>query len=171
MKVETKIKIYSNLCFSTLFGVLFTILGGLLTNGAVDWVGFPLTALVGIAVGFTITMILPLGKWGAAVAGKVAKPGTFTFNLVMNAVLLIAILTFMCPILNLFIGAVLMGAPVAVILPQSYTLYIPFFLIGLGITALFGDLIMKLVLKCAGASGVTPGSDESTQRKPEQNGL
>ncbi|EHL07383.1 hypothetical protein HMPREF0322_01943 [Desulfitobacterium hafniense DP7] len=165
MKVETKVKVYSNLSFSILFGVLFTIVGGLLTNGAVDWAGFPLTALVGIAVGFTIAMVLPLGKWGAVVAGKVAKPDTFLFNLVMNAVLLIAILAFMCPILNLFIGSVLMGAPVAVILPQSYALYIPFFLIGLGVTALLGGLIMKLVLKCAGASGVVPASEKSTQEK------
>lgn len=171
MKMETKINLYTNLFNSLIFGALFTILGGLLTSGAVDWANFPLTALVGILAGFIIGMVLPIGKWGAAVAGKVAKPGTFLFNLVMYAVLLVIFLVFMCPILTLFIGSVLMGAPVAVMLPNAYSLFLPFFGIGLVVLMIFGGQVMKLALKCAGVSGEAggaapvPSDRESRQEK------
>jgi|GEM_PF-1973859 len=150
MKIETKVNIYNTLFMSIFFGVAFTVLGGLITNGAVDWHNFLVEALVGIVVGFIVGMVIPIGKWGAAVASKVAKPGTFLFNLILYTVLLIIILLFMCPILTLFIGCVIMGAPVAAVLPSSYSLFIPFFLIALVNLMLFGGYIMKLSMKCAG---------------------
>ena len=111
MKKETKFNLLNNLFNSLVFGVTFTILGGLITAGAVDWPHFPISALVGVLVGFIIGLIIPIGKIGAAVAGKVSTPGTFLFNLVMYAVLLVVILIFMCPLLTIFMGSVLMGGP------------------------------------------------------------
>lgn len=151
MKVETKVKIYSALFFSIIIGVVLTLVGGLITSGKVDWNGFPLQALVGIVVGFIVGFIIPIGSWSAAVASKAAKPGTFLFNFIMYSVLLFIMLLFMCPLLTLFMGSVLMGAPVAAVLPNSYSLLIPFFVIGLVILMIFGGTIMKLAMKCAGA--------------------
>lgn len=150
MKIEIKVIIYNTLFFSILFGVSFTIVGGLITNGAVDWHNFLVEALVGIVVGFIVGMVIPIGKWGTALAGKVAKPGSLLFNLIMYTVLLLIILLFMCPILTLFIGCVIMGAPVAAMLPHLFSLFIPFFFIALVILMLFGGYIMKLSMKCAG---------------------
>lgn len=150
MKIETKVNIYNTLFSSIIFGATFTILGGLITSGTVDWPNFPVTVLVGSLVGLIIGAIIPIGKWGSAVASKLAKAGTFLFNLVMYAVLLIIILLFMCPILTVFIGSVLHGAPVAAVLPGSFGLFIPFFLIGLVLLMIFGGWIMALSMKCAG---------------------
>lgn len=163
MKKETKFNLINNLFNSIVFGVTFTILGGLITAGAVDWVHFPISALVGILVGFVIGMIIPLGKISGAVAGKVSKPGTFLFNLVMYAVLLVIILIFMCPILTIFMGSVLMGAPIAAVLPNAYALFLPFLGIGLILLMLFGGAIMKLSMKCAGVTpeSMMPGSDQT----------
>lgn len=150
MKIETKVNIYFTLLASILFGVAFTIMGGLLTSGAVDWYNFPAEALVGVGAGFIIGVVIPLGQWSAAVASKMAKPGTWLFNLVMYTVLLIIILLFMCPILTLFIGCVIMGAPVAAMLPHSYSLFVPFFVIALILLMLCGDYLLKLSMRCAG---------------------
>lgn len=167
MKIETKVNIYNTLFMSIFFGVVFTIVGGLIINGAVDWYNFPVEALVGVVVGFIVGMVIPIGKWGAAVASKVAKPGTFLFNLILYTVLLLIILLFMCPILTLFIGCVIMGAPVEAILPNLYSLFIPFFLIAIVILMLIGGYIMKLSMKCAGVPDAANAgvSNEGNQEK------
>ncbi|OFV69221.1 hypothetical protein [Acetobacterium wieringae] len=155
MKTETKINLYNNLFNSIIFGVAFTIIGGLITTGTVDWNSFPISALVGVLAGFVIGLIIPIGKIGAAAASKVSKPGTFLFSLVMNAVLLILMLLFMCPVLTIFMGSVLMGAPISAVLPNSYALFIPFFFIGLILLTILGGFVMKLSMKCAGMPAET----------------
>lgn len=150
MKKETKFNLLNNLFNSIVFGVTFTILGGLITAGAVDWPHFPISALVGVLVGFVIGLIIPIGKIGAAVAGKVSTPGTFLFKLVMYAVLLVTILIFMCPILTIFMGSVLMGAPIAAVLPNSYALFFPFFIVGLVLLMVFGGFITKFSMSVSG---------------------
>jgi hypothetical protein len=150
MKKETKFNILNNLFNSIVFGVTFTIIGGLITAGTVDWPHFPISALVGVLVGFVIGLIIPIGKIGAAVASKVSAPGTFLFNLVMYAVLLVIILIFMCPLLTIFMGSILMGAPIAAVLPNSYTLFFPFLGIGLVLLMILGDSITKLAMKVSG---------------------
>jgi hypothetical protein len=110
MKTETKINVYNSLFISVLFGVAFTILGGLILSGSIDWKNFLPEAIFAIAVGFAIGMVIPGGKWGFALASKVTKPGTLLFNLVMYTLILIIMLTIMCPVLTLFIGCVVMGA-------------------------------------------------------------
>lgn len=150
MKIETKINLYSTLFYSIFFGVVFTIVGGLITSGAIDWPNFPATVLVGLVVGLVVGLIIPLGKWSIALANMVAKPGTFLYSLVMNTVILVIMLLFMSPTLTIFIGSVLHGAPVAAVLPSSFSLFIPFFLIGSVLLMIFSGLIMKLAMKCAG---------------------
>lgn len=159
MKKETKFNLLNNLFNSIVFGVTFTIVGGLITVGAVDWVHFPISALVGVLVGFILGMIIPLGKISGGLASKIATPGTFLFNLVMYGVLLVIILIFMCPILTIFMGSVLMGAPIAAVLPNSYALFLPFFVIGLILLMVFGGFITKFSMKCA---GMTPNFDQES---------
>ncbi|WKY45030.1 hypothetical protein Q5O14_02720 [Eubacteriaceae bacterium ES2] len=158
MKNDKKFNLISNLFNSIVFGLTFTILGGLITSGTVDWVHFPISALVGVAVGFVIGLIIPIGKIGAAVASKITTPGTFFFNLVMYAVLLVIILIFMCPILTIFMGSVLMGAPIAAVLPNSYALFFPFLGIGLVLLMILGGPITKLAMK---VSGFEPENQQS----------
>lgn len=153
MKTETKLNIYVNLFFSILIGVVLTVAGGLLTTGAIDWNIFPPQVAAGIIVGFIVSTVIPVGKIGGATAGKLAKPNTFLFNLIMYAVLLGIMLVFMCPLLTVFTGSILMGAPVAAVLPGSYALFPPFFVIGLTFLMILGGFVMKLALKCAGMSG------------------
>ncbi|MBI4856206.1 MAG: hypothetical protein HY818_05675 [Acetobacterium woodii] len=159
MKKETKFNLLNNLFNSIVFGVTFTIVGGLITAGAVDWLHFPISALVGVFVGFVLGMIIPLGKISGGLASRIATPGTFLFNLVMYTVLLVIILIFMCPILTIFMGSVLMGAPIAAVLPNSYALFLPFLVIGLILLMVFGGLITKFSMKCA---GMTPNFDQES---------
>lgn len=165
MKMETKINLYSTLFYSLFFGVIFTIVGGLITSGAVDWPNFPATVLVGAAVGLVIGLIIPLGKWSMTLASKTAEPGTFLYSLVMNTVVLVIMLIFMCPVLTIFIGSVLHGAPVVAVLPGSYSLFIPFFLIGIVLLMIFSGFIMKLAMKCAGVpnAAIDSASDKESQ--------
>jgi hypothetical protein len=153
MQMDKKINFYNSLFMSILFSAIFTAAGGLILSGAIDWQNFIAEAAFGCAVGLVISMILPLGKWGAALAGKVAKPGSFLFKLIMYAVLIAILVALMCPILTLFIGLVILGAPIRALLPTLYSLYIPFFIIALVIALLIGDIILKLSMKCASLSG------------------
>jgi hypothetical protein len=152
MKTETKVAIYNSLFISIVFGVSFTILGGLITSGSIDWDNFLVEALFGIAVGFAVGMAIPGGKWGFALASKMAKPGSLLFNFIMYTIILLIMLTIMCPVLTLFIGCVIMGAPLTAMLPGMFSLYIPFFIIAIIILMLFGNSLMKLSMKCAGAA-------------------
>lgn len=150
MRVETKVNIYNTLFISVLFGTTLTIVGGLISNGSVDWDNFLVEVFVGIAIGLFVGIVIPVGKLATSLASKVSKPGTLLFKFIMNTVLLLIILLFMCPLMTLFTGCVIMGAPISVILPNLYSLFVPFFLIALAILMIFGDYIMKLSMKCAG---------------------
>jgi hypothetical protein len=158
MKTETKVNIYNSLFISILFGVSFTILGGLILSGSIDWENFPAEAIFGVAVSFAIGMAIPGGKWGFALASKVAKPGSLLFSFIMYTIILAIMLTLMCPILTLFIGCVIMGAPLAAMLNirSMFSLYIPFYGIAIIILMLCGNLLMKLAMKCAGVPPAPP---------------
>jgi hypothetical protein len=164
MKIETKINIYNGLFISVLFGVAFTILSGLLLSGSIDWDHFLIEALFGIAVGFAIGMVIPGGKWGFALASKAAKPGSLLFSFLMNTIILVIMLTLMCPILTLFIGCVIMGAPIAAMLDirTMFSLYIPFYLIAIIMLMLLGNPLMKLATKCAGVPPPLPAEQAQT---------
>jgi hypothetical protein len=150
MRAEIKVNAYNTLFVSVLFGVAFTMIGGLITNGSIDWHNFLIEVIFSIVVGFIVGMVIPGGKFGSALADKVAKPGTLFFNLIMYTVLILIMLLFMCPILTLFIGCIIMGASIISVLPNLFSLYIPFFIIAVLILTLFGDYLIKLSMKCAG---------------------
>jgi hypothetical protein len=150
MKFETKMNIYTTLFNSIIFGVVFTVAGGLLTTGAVDWPNFFITLLVGMTVGFIVGVVIPMGKLGFALGSKIAKPGTFFAKLIMNTVIVVVMLVFMCPVLTLFISSGIYGAPVVAVLPHIFDLFIPFFFIAIVIAMISGEFIKKLAMKCAG---------------------
>ena len=105
---------------------------------------------MGLVVGLLVGLIIPIGKWSSELATKAAKPGTFLYNLIMFAFILLLMLIFMRPALTVFIGSVLYGSPVAAVLPNSYSLFLPLFLIGNVLLLIVGGHIMKLAMKCAG---------------------
>src|SRR5690554_1402614 len=111
MKTKTKLNFFVSLFNGLLLGTAFTIAGGLIINGSVDWPNFLVTVLVGMLIGVIVGMILPLGKMGDALAGKFAKSGSIAYNFVLNSVILLTMLLFMSPALTIFIGSILYGAP------------------------------------------------------------
>lgn len=140
--------IYNNLFNCTIFGVVFTIAGGLL-QGGIDWPTVPLQIIAAIVVGFLIGMIFPLTKWGAILAAKLAKPGSFLFKFIVYSVIMIGMLVFMCPIIMIFVACVLNGAPLAAAVPSLYGTFIPFYIIGVIILLVFGDMVAGFAIKCA----------------------
>lgn len=150
MSKEFKANIYISLINSVIFGTLFSVLGSLMSSGTIDWNNLPAQIVVGIIVGFLISMILPAGKWGAALATKVASPGSFLFRLVLFSVILISLLIFMCPLLTWFAACVQGGAPLQAITSSLYAPFVPFYIIGITILLVVGDKITALANKLAG---------------------
>lgn len=161
MKTERKFAIYLNLFNNIVIASLFVLAGGLISSGTIDWTNFPASALVSIAVGLIVSTVIPVGKIGGAIAGKVSKPGTFLFNLIMYAVLLAIMLVFLCPTMTLFIACVLNGVPVGAVLSLQglYGMFFWFLLIGLVFLLIFGGLLVKLAMKCAGMKPTEPGAE------------
>lgn len=149
MKTETKLNFFISLFNGLLLGIVFTIVGGLIISGSVDWSNFLVTVLVGVLIGVIVGMIFPLGKMGVGLAGKFTKPGSIVYNFLLNSVILIIMLFFMCPTLNIFIESILYGAPIAAVLPNSYDLFIPFYSIGIALLMILGNPIMNLAKRCA----------------------
>ena len=128
---------------------VFTFSSSILKGHGIKWASIPLEIIVGFVIGMTISILIPIGKWGEILAKKVGRPGSFLFKLVMYSVILGIMLIFMCPILTVFMGSVVNGAPVLAVLPASYSLYIPFFVIGLIGSLILGDFLFKLAMMCA----------------------
>ena len=55
----------------------------------------------------------------------------------------------MCPIMAVLFACVMGGAPVAAILPTSYSVYLPLYIVGVVILMLIGDYVTNLAIKCA----------------------
>jgi hypothetical protein len=70
----------------------------------------------------------------------------------MYTIILVIMLTLMCPILALFIACVIMGAPIGAVftIQGLYSLYLPFYGIAIIMLMLLGNPLMKLAVKCAG---------------------
>lgn len=138
---------------SLLFGVVFTFVGCLIGGQPIDWAGLPLQITAGVVIGMVVSLIIPAGKWGAMLGAKVAKPGSLLFKVVMYSVILVVMLTFMCPILTVFMGSVLGGAPVMAVLPGSYAMFVPFYLTGIIMLVLVGDFVTNLAIRCSHLGG------------------
>lgn len=149
MKRQTKVNFFIALFNGILFGVLFTIAGGLIKSGSVDWVNFVSTVLFGVLVGTIVGMVIPAGRIGSHFASRISQPGQILYRFILYSVIMITMLLFMSPALNLFIGSFLHKVPIAVVLPDSYSLFLPFYLMGISLLLIVGDPIVRLAENCA----------------------
>lgn len=138
---------------SLLFSTVFTFVGPLVSGQSIDWAGIPVQLVAGILIGLVIGLIIPAGKWGGMLAAKVAKPGILLFKFIMYSVILVIMLTCMCPVLSIFFGCVLVGAPVAAVLPTSYSMFVPFYVVVIAALMLVGDAVTNAAIKCAHMGG------------------
>lgn len=138
---------------SVVFGVLFTFAGAPLSGQPIDWSTIPAQVIVGTVIGLAVSLLIPSGKWGAILASKVGKPGSFLFRFVMYSVILVTMLIFMCPILTVFTACILGHAPVMAVIPGVYALFLPFYFIGITVLVLAGDWITGLAIRCSHMGG------------------
>lgn len=138
---------------SLLFGVVFTFVGGFVSGQPIVWSTVPAQIIVGVAVGLAISLLIPAGAWGGMLAAKVGKPGSIPFKFVMYSVILGVMLVIMCPILTVFNGCVLGGAPLMAVLPTSYSPMLSFYLIGIVMLMFVGDPITALAIRCSHMGG------------------
>lgn len=150
MSTEQKVAVYNNLFMSVIFGILFSLAGGIILNGSIDWSVFGIQAIASAIVGFVIGLIIPVGKWSMLIAEVLEQPGTYFYKLISAAVLLIVLLFLMLPIITIFMGVVVQGVSVESLTSSIYVLFVPFLFIGLMVVPLISGPIMKLSMKCAG---------------------
>lgn len=134
---------------SILFGVLFTFATPIFNGQGIHWSTIPLELVAGILVGLVISLAIPSPMLGEMLAGKLAKSGSLLFRFIMKSVILVIMLIFMCPIMAVLFACVLGDAPVAVILPASYSVFLPLYLVGIVVLMLVGDLVTGAAIKCA----------------------
>lgn len=140
---------FVNLFNSIWISALFTLVVPLLNGQGIVWNAFPLQLLISIIVGFVINTVLPIGKWGAMLAGKAAKPGSLLFSFLMKSVIMVVMLIFMCPVMAVLFGCLFGGAPLMAVLPTAYNVFLPLYVIGIILLMLVGDRINGLAVKCA----------------------
>ena len=138
---------------SVLFGTVFTFVGPIVNRQGIDWATIPAQLIVGILIGFVIGLIIPAGKWGGILAAKTAKPGSLLFKFIMYSVILVIMLTCMCPLMAVAFGCVMGGAPVAAVLPTAYSMFVPFYTVGIIALLLVGDAVTGAAIKCAHLGG------------------
>ena len=138
---------------SLLFGVVFTFVGPLLSGQKILWADIPAQILVGVVIGLAVSLVIPAGAWGGMLAAKVGKPGSILFKFVMYSVILVTMLTFMCPILTVFIACVQGGAPLMAVLPGAYGMAPAFYVVGIVLLLLVGDPVTALAIRCSHMGG------------------
>lgn len=143
-----KIGTYISLFNSALMGVLFTAVGTMI-GGSIVWRDIAIQVVVSLIAGFVIGIVIPADRWGGKIAEKVAKPGTVLYKFIMYSVILAVMLTCMCPILAVFMGCIVNGAPLSVALTGCYQLVIPFYCVGITTLVLVGDRVIAIATKCA----------------------
>lgn len=149
MSEKVKITVYSNLLYAVFFGAFLSATGGLFVDGTIDLRGFPLMFFVSTGIGFIMGMLIPSGKISGTIASKVAQPGTFLFRLVMYSVLMVIILIYMCPLMTIIKGCLIMGTPLKALIPSMYSLFVPFFILCTAALMIVGDPIMNLAKRLA----------------------
>ena len=138
---------------SVLFGVVFTFVGPIVSGQPIAWADVPAQIIVGIVIGLGVSLVIPAGKWAGILAAKVAKPGSILFKFVMYSVILVTMLTFMCPILTIFIACIQGGAPLMAVLPGVYAMAPTFYLVGVPMLILVGDPITAFAIRCSHMGG------------------
>lgn len=138
---------------SLLFGVVFTFVGPIVSGQAILWADIPAQIVVGVVIGLAVSMVIPAGAWGGMLAAKVSKPGSILYKFVMYSVVLVTMLTFMCPILTVFVACVQGGAPLMAALPGAYSMAPAFYVVGIVLLLLVGDPVTALALRCSRMGG------------------
>ena len=138
---------------SLLFGVVFTFVGPIVSGQAILWPDIPAQIFVGVVIGLAVSLIIPAGAWGGMLAAKFAKPGSILYKFVMYSVILVTMLTFMCPILTVFIACIQSGAPLMAALPGSYAMAPTFYAVGIVLLILVGDPITAFAIRCSHMGG------------------
>ena len=148
--MSKKAAMFNSIFCSILFSVVFTFEAGFL-QGHIDWPTIPVQIIFGTVVGFIICTIIPCAHWGEMLGAKFAKPGSILFKIIMFSTLLLVMLTFMCPIITIFVVCGLNKAPFAAIasIPALYGTFFPFLITGVLLLLVVGDAIMALAIKCA----------------------
>lgn len=144
---------FVNLFNAIWISALFTLVVPLLNGQGIVWKAFPIQLIISIIVGFVITTVLPVGKWGAMLAGKAAKPGSLLFRFIMKSVIMVIMLIFMCPVMAVLFGCLFGGAPLMAVLPTAYNVFLPLYVIGMILLMLVGDQINGLAVKCSHLGG------------------
>ena len=62
-------------------------------------------------------------------------------------------LTFMCPILTVFIACVQGGAPLMAVLPGAYSMAPAFYAVGIVLLLLVGDAVTGFAIRCSHMGG------------------
>ena len=104
---------------------------------------------VSTGIGFIMGMLIPSEKISGTIASKVAQPDTFLFRLVMYSVLMVISLIYMCPLMTIIKGCLIMGAPLKALIPSMYSLFVPFFILCTAALMIVGDPIMNLAKRLA----------------------
>lgn len=148
--MSKKAAMFNGIFCSILFSVVFTFEAGLL-QGHIDWPTIPIQIIFGTIVGFLICTVIPCAHWGEQLGAKLVKPGSVLFKIIMYSTLLLVMLTFMCPIITIFVVCVLNKAPFAAIasIPALYGTFFPFLITGVLLLLVLGDAIVALAIKCA----------------------
>ena len=146
--MDKKSKTLYILFISIVNGLMFTLLGNLLGSGYIDWGRFPLTLLVGVAIGFCVGNFIPAADWGVALAFKLkAKPNSFLFRLIITMVIVLVMVLFMGFAMPLFTITILDGAPVQVALQTSLNMLPRLYLIAVVVVMIVGKPLQALARK------------------------
>jgi len=134
---------------SLLFGVVFTFVGPIVGGQPIIWGDVPAQIIVGVGIGLGVRLIIPAGAWVGVLVEKQRQPGSSLLSFVMNMVILVTMLTFMCPILTIFIACVQGGAPLMAVLPGCYAMAPTFYVVGIVLLLLVGDPVTNAAIRCA----------------------
>ncbi|MBR0416760.1 MAG: hypothetical protein IJI56_03010 [Firmicutes bacterium] len=140
--MDKKTNLIQTFFMSVLFSVIFTAVGYFMSPA--DPVNVSIQFVVGLIVGMAVSLIIPVGEIGSAVASKLSAPGSPAFSFFMFNTILLIMLVFMCPIMAVIFGCVLGGAPLPAILHGAYGNFVPFYICGALAMQLLGTKISKL---------------------------
>ncbi len=105
---------------TVLFSVVFSFVAQLINGGRIVLSEIPIPFIIGLVLGTVVSFLIPVGKWGAALATKAgAKPGSFAFDAILCFVIAAVMATIMDFLMNIVIGCLMKNAPINVMLISS----------------------------------------------------
>lgn len=149
MKKELKVRILSSVFYGIFFGVVLTIIGTILNNGRIVWENFPMQFISSTVISTFMGMLIPGGMISSVITEKITKPGTVLYKAIFNSILMVIILLYMCPLMTIFYGCVIGGAPIAAVLPGMFSMAPAFWVVCVLLLMIVGDPIMNLAIRIA----------------------